>query len=62
MQEMQKHLPSVNMAYYVSTKTIETIHSALDIPLRQRPDEQAAREGERASDEESIGEGIEDRY
>ena len=33
MKELRQRIPSVNMAYYVSLKTIETIHKALDIPL-----------------------------
>jgi len=33
MKELRQRIPSVNMAYYVSLKTIENIHKALDIPL-----------------------------
>ena len=33
MKELRQRIPSVNMAYYVSLKTIEAIHKALDIPL-----------------------------
>lgn len=33
MKELRQRIPSVNMAYYVSLKTIESIHKALEIPL-----------------------------
>ena len=59
MEEMHQHMPSVNMAYYVNAQTIEAVHTALQIPLRKdRGDGNRAT----ASDDESIGEGIDDRY
>ena len=33
MEEMRARIPTVNMAYYINIRTIETIHQALDIPL-----------------------------
>ena len=33
MQELRQRIPSVNMAYYISMRTIESIHKALGIPL-----------------------------
>eukprot|EP00794_Sanderia_malayensis_P006805 gene6805-7574_t len=33
MKELRQRIPSVNMAYYVSMRTIENIHNALDMPL-----------------------------
>ncbi len=33
MEEMRARIPTVNMAYYINMRTIETIHQALDIPL-----------------------------
>ena len=59
MEEMHQHVPTVNMAYYINTQTIEAVHTALEIPLRKGGGEG---NGERASDDESIGEGIDDRY
>ncbi|XP_039255691.2 intraflagellar transport protein 140 homolog [Styela clava] len=31
MQEMQRRIPTVNMAYYVNMRTIETVHQALGV-------------------------------
>ena len=33
MKELRQRIPSVNMAYYVSMKTIEGVHKALELPL-----------------------------
>lgn len=55
-------MPSVNMAYYISTQTIEAVHAALEIPLRGGGRGGGEGGGERASDDESIGEGIDDKY
>ena len=68
MEEMRQQIPSVNMAYYINTKTIETVYSALEIPIegavvadggegrgRER------REGREGSDDESVGEDVEER-
>lgn len=35
MQEMQTRIPTVNMAYYVNIRTIETVQKALGITTRQ---------------------------
>ena len=64
MGEMQQHIPSVNMAYYINSKTIEAIHSALEMPLGGRGARGKGRggvEGE-GSEEESVGEDVEDKY
>lgn len=66
MEEMRKHIPSVNMAYYINTKTIETVYSALEIPLEPGVGGEGGegRGGERrqVSDDESVGEDVEERY
>ena len=61
MGEMQQHIPSVNMAYYINSKTIEVIHSALEMPLGGRGKGRGGVEGE-GSEEESVGEDVEDKY
>lgn len=33
MGELHDRLPTINLAFYVDAKTIETIHKALGIPL-----------------------------
>ncbi len=33
MKELRQRIPSVNMAYYVSMRTIEDVHNALEMPL-----------------------------
>ena len=33
MQELRQRMPSVNMSFYVNTRTLEVVHKALDIPL-----------------------------
>ena len=49
-------MPSVNMAFYVDMKTIETVHQVLGIPLGSGMGG-AAQEDEGDSDlEESVGE------
>ena len=35
MEEMHLHLPKANMAYYINIKTIEAIHHALNIPMKE---------------------------
>ena len=60
-------MPSVNMAYYINIKTIETIHSALGIPLGRGVGADHVRGGGRGgeggeSDEESVGEEVEEGY
>ena len=66
MQEMRQRIPTVNMAYYVDIKTIETIHSALGIPLGRGIGAEASngqRDLEEESEgEESVGEEVEDAY
>ena len=58
MEEMHQHMPSVNMAYYINTKTIEVVHSALEIPLRRTAGREDGEGRGMDSDDESIGEGI----
>lgn len=63
MGEMRDHMPSVNMAYYINIKTIETIHAALEIPLGRgggvgRMGEEGRGDG--ASEDESVGEDVEE--
>ena len=69
MQGMRQRIPTVNMAYYVDIKTIETIHSALGIPLGRGigADVVHSRGGgsvdeEDSEGEESVGEEVEDTY
>lgn len=66
MQEMRQRIPTVNMAYYVDIKTIESIHSALGIPLGRGIGAEAGngqRDLEEGSEgEESVGEEVEDAY
>ena len=33
MEEMRQRVPTVNMAYYVNLKTVESIHKAVGVPL-----------------------------
>ena len=33
MEELHHRLPTINLAFYVDAKTIETVHKALGIPL-----------------------------
>ena len=33
MKELRQRIPSVNMAYYISMQTIESVHTSLGIPL-----------------------------
>ena len=37
MEEMHLHLPKANVAYYINGKTIEAIHEALNIPMKESP-------------------------
>ena len=67
MEEMRQHMPSVNMAYYINIKTIETVHSALEIPLGRDVGAEGGRGGERGrgeevSEDESVGEDVEEGY
>ena len=57
-------MPSVNMAYYINVKTIETIHSSLGIPLGRGDggEGRRVRGGEEGSEDESVGEDVEERY
>lgn len=32
MQELRQRVPSLNMSFYVNTRTIEVVYKALDIP------------------------------
>ena len=67
MEEMRQHMPSVNMTYYINIKTIETVHSALEIPLGRGVGAEGERGGEgrreeEMSEEESVGEDVEEGY
>ena len=55
------------MAYYVDIKTIESIHSALGIPLGRGIGAEVGSGGQRdleegSEGEESVGEEVEDTY
>ena len=64
IKEMQQCIPSVNLSYYISNKTIETTHSAMGVPLRQGEGSEGVRAGRgggkggegEESEEESVGE------
>ena len=58
MEEMRQHIPSVNMAYYINVKTIETIHSALEIPLGHGAGVEGR--GGEGSGDESVGEDVDE--
>ena len=63
MVEMHQHMPSVNMAYYINTKTIETIHSALEIPSEEGVGRQRRGvSGGEDSEDDSVREDVEDKY
>ena len=66
MQEMRQRIPTVNMGYYVDIKTIESIHSALGIPLGRGIGAEAGNgqrdQEEESEGEESVGEEVEDAY
>ncbi len=36
MEEMRNKIPRVNMPFYVDMKTIQAVHKALDIPLKDQ--------------------------
>ena len=59
MEELRSRMPRVNIAYYVSMQTIEQVHRALDIPVK---DVQGSRSinGYRNSPEEEMGEEVEE--
>ncbi len=63
MQEMRQRIPTVNMAYYVDIRTIETIHSTLGIPLGRGMGAELVRAGEgeeQSEGEDSVGEEVEE--
>ena len=68
MKEMRQRIPSVNLAYYIDIRTIETVHSALGIPLGRGIGgdvNSGGRKGEggvseESEGEESVGEEVED--
>ena len=67
MEEMRQRLPTVNMAYYVDIRTIESIHSGLGIPLGRgigagvtRSEGGDGGDGEESEGEESVGEEVEE--
>ena len=64
---MRQRIPTVNMAYYIDIKTIESIHSALGIPLGRGIGAEVGSSGQRdleegSEGEESVGEEVEDAY
>ena len=59
MEEIHQQMPSVNMAYYINTKTIEAVRSALDIPLGQGVGMEG---GGRGGEGDSGGEDVEERF
>ena len=70
MEEMREHMPSVNMAYYISIKTIEAVHSGLGLPLGRgvggegvrKEERERAQNSEEVESDESIGEDMEGAY
>lgn len=52
MEEMRTRIPTVNMAYYINMKTIETIHKALDIPMGRGMGVKESGDNEDEEDEE----------
>ena len=55
-------MPTVNMAYYVDIRTIETIHSGLGIPLGRGVGGDVRREAGEESEDESVGEEAEEGF
>ena len=62
MEEMRQRMPTVNMAYYVDIRTIETIHSGLGIPLGRGVGGDVRREAGEESEDESVGEEVEEGF
>lgn len=60
MDEMRQRIPTVNMVYYVDISTIEAIHTGLGIPLGRGAGGGVRREASEDSDEESVGEEVEE--
>lgn len=52
MEEMRARIPTVNMAYYINMKTIETVHKALDIPMGRGMGVKESGDNEDEEDEE----------
>ena len=57
MEELRSRMPRVNIAYYVNMKTIEQVHGALDLPMK---DVQGTTNGYRNSPDEEQGEEVEE--
>ena len=51
MNEMRDRIQNVNMSYYVSMKTLEAIHKALDIPMTGINGMQDEDQGEQLDDD-----------
>ena len=62
MEEMRQRLPTVNMAYYVDIRTIETIHSGLGIPLGRGVGGGVRRDAGEESEDDSVGEEVEEGF
>lgn len=62
MEEMRQRLPTVNMAYYVEMSTIEAIHSGLGIPLGRGTGGGVRHEPGEESDDESVGEEVDEGF
>lgn len=56
MEEMRRRMPSVNMAFYVDRKTIESVHQALGVPLGSGMGGAPAEDGGDSELDESVGE------
>lgn len=54
---MRQRVPTVNMAYYVNMKTIETVHKSLGIPLGRG---MGAEQDIKGAMDEDIGEEVDE--
>lgn len=60
LEEMRGRMPGTQLAYYVNMKTIEAVHRALDIPLKDRPVDNRINGFSRGGGDEEEGEFVEE--
>lgn len=58
LEEMRNKIPKVNVTFYVNIKTIQQIHKALDVPMKDQ-DTNGVRIGGGGADEDE-GEEVEE--
>ena len=61
MEDLRSRMPRVNVAYYVNMQTIEQIHRALDLPIKDaQPGRQINGYNNTPEGEEEMGEEVEE--